>query len=148
MARLEKQVTVELEGRDRGKNFLITEMAASAGERWVQRAWLAVARSGIPIPDGMQQAGWAGIAYLSLQALRFTNADELAPLLDELMKCVQALPSPNVKRALIEEDIEEITTRIWLKKEVFDLHMGPFVQGASLIFGSAPVTKSPDSPTT
>jgi len=49
------------------------------------------------------------------------------PLLDEMMGCVQIVPSPNVKRPLIEDDIEEVKTRLMLRKAIWDLHMDFFL---------------------
>jgi hypothetical protein len=49
------------------------------------------------------------------------------PLLDEMMQCVTIQPDPNrpnVTRALLEDDIEEITTRLTLREAWFDTHLG------------------------
>ena len=43
MARHTKIWKVEEDGRDKGKSFLITEMASSKGERWrTGRSWLSL----------------------------------------------------------------------------------------------------------
>ncbi|MEG4669546.1 hypothetical protein UXP85_25165, partial [Enterobacter cloacae] len=56
------------------------------------------------------------------------------PLLDELMKCVQAVPNPadqNIKRPLIDDDTEEVMTRLKLRGEVFKLHVDFLTAAAS-----------------
>lgn len=48
------------------------------------------------------------------------------PLLEEMWACVQIMPDsskPHVVRNLIEQDIEEIATRIKLRAEVWKLHV-------------------------
>ena len=49
------------------------------------------------------------------------------PLLDEMMGCIQYAPSANIKRPLIEDDIEEVTTRLQLRKAVWNLHLDFFL---------------------
>jgi len=133
--RREKLVTVPFDGRDKGAQFILTEMPASQGEKWAMKALLAMLHhSGIELPEGWQQAPMmvvAGIGILKLLAgIPFSVADELGA---ELMACVapRALLNSGGKveqlsilRTLIEEDIQEIATRAWLKSEVFELHTG------------------------
>ena len=50
------------------------------------------------------------------------------------MKCVQAVPDPanqSVKRNLIDDDTEEVITRLKLRSEVFKLHVDFFTATAS-----------------
>ena len=53
--------------------------------------------------------------------------DAAKPLLDEMMGCVQIVPSANIKRPLIEDDIEEVKTRLLIRKAIWDLHMDFFL---------------------
>ena len=115
-------------GRDAGKEFLITEMSASQAENWAFRVILAIGNAGIEIPEGLASQGMAGlmaIGYMNLLKIPFESAK---PLLDEMMTCVQIMPSSNVKRKLIEEDIEEVSTRFKLRKEIWDLHISFFLE--------------------
>ena len=57
-----KTVTIESENRDHGKCFLLTEMSAAAAEKWAARAFLALAKSGVNLPDGVADMGLAGVA--------------------------------------------------------------------------------------
>jgi hypothetical protein len=122
MARKEITVTIATEGRDQGKRFKITEMSAAAGERWAIRAFLALARSGVVIPDYVQDMGWAGMATIGLRAFAGISYELAQPLLDEMLQCVQIV-EPNVTRGLTEDDVEEIATYVELRREVFQLHV-------------------------
>jgi hypothetical protein len=124
-------ITITAEGRDVNKVFRITEMAASQAEDWAIRAIMAIAKGGLEIPDGIPQS-LAGIAILGFKALATADYATAKPLLDEMMGCVQIVTSSGAVRKLMEEDIEEIATRIQLRKEVFEVHTGFFGRVASL----------------
>jgi hypothetical protein len=133
MARRTATVVIDAEGRDKGKAFLLTEMSASQAERWAARALLAIARNGVDIPEGIASAGLAGVAAVGLRALGGMAFDDAEPLLADMMACVQAIPDParpSVVRFLIEADIEEVATRLRLRMEVFELHLGFSVAGS------------------
>lgn len=123
MARKTINYTVADEGRDFGKLFVLREMAASQAERWAVRAFLAMARNGIEVPDGLMEAGMAGMASAGLGMLTKIPYDEASVLMDEMFQCVTIQPSTNITRALVEDDIEEIATRIKLRAAVFKLHV-------------------------
>lgn len=147
MARKEKTVLVTTEGRDLNKTFHITEMAAAESEEWAMRALLALARSGVELPDDFMSRGLAGIAVVGVQALGGLDYDVAKPLLAQMMACVQVVPDPTrpvVRRALIDDDIEEVSTRLFLRKEVLNLHIDFFTIGAlrtSAAAALAPVLK-------
>jgi hypothetical protein len=125
MAGRKEKYWVADDARDKGKKFLLTEMSAARAERWAMRAFFALANSGVDLPPNIQGAGMAGLAILGLQALMGMDPERVQPLLDEMMECVQIIPSAAAgPRALVEEDIEEVATRIKLKMEVFELHTG------------------------
>ena len=125
MARKTTEFTVTTEGRDKGKTFQITEMPAAQVEAWAMRALLALMASGEDMPEGFELNGMAGIAEKGLKALSKLKWDVAAPLLEEMMECVKVIPDvmrPQVVRGLIESDIEEVSTRIQLRIEVWKLH--------------------------
>lgn len=133
MARKEKTVVIEAEGRDKGKHFVLTEMSAVKGEAWAMRALLAIARGGVDLPEGVQQMGLAGIAVVGVQQLGKINYAEAEPLLAEMLGCVQAIPDPArpmIRRALVEDDTEEIPTLLHLRKEILGLHLDFFTNAA------------------
>ena len=116
-------------GRDQGKTFVITEMAARSGHAWATRALFAVMNGGIDIPDNILNAGFAGIAALGVKALGRVSVDIAQPLLDELLSCVEIMPDPahpTVLRSLIDDDIEEVLTIFNLQKQVLALHVDFF----------------------
>ena len=143
-----KIVTIDNDTRDKGKQFLITEMPASQAERWVTRAFFALGRAGIEVPGGLQQLGWAGMVIIGLRALARLNHEDATPLLEEMMGCVEAIPDPQehpqIHRALIEGDIEEVETRLFLKSEVFELHSGFSITRALADAKAPPPPPDPD----
>jgi hypothetical protein len=114
-------------GRDQGKEFLITEMSATQAENWAIKAVLAIGNAGIEIPDNLVSQGMAGLVAVGYMNLLKIPFDAAKPLLDEMMGCVQFIPSPNIKRPLIEDDIEEVSTRLALRKAIWNLHMDFFL---------------------
>lgn len=129
MARKVQTVTIPAaEGnRDAGKIFVITEMAATRAEKWATRALLVLTRTGAVIPDEARSLGMAGIAIYGLRALSGLTMDDAEPLLDEMLTCVQVQPDPRqpmVVRPLLEDDTEEVSTLLLLRREVFELHTG------------------------
>jgi hypothetical protein len=125
--RREKTITILDSNRDQGKIFHITEMPALQAEKWAVRALLAMARSGIELPDGIEHAGLAGLATVSLRAMAGVSFTEAEPLMDEMLGCVTFQPDPKqpaFRRGLVETDIEEITTLVKLRAEALELHLG------------------------
>lgn len=126
MARRVATVTIDAPGRDQGRTFVITEMPASQAEAWAIRAFLAMARGGVDVPDDIANMGLAGVALMGLDGLRHLRWEDAEPLLDEMWDTIQIVPErsrPNVMRGLVETDVEEIVTRLRLRKEVLALHV-------------------------
>ena len=134
---MRKTSTVTIEGgeknRDTGKVFQVTEMSADAAERWALRAGFALMNTGIDIPELDGGASMADMAQIGLKTLMkaFSRMDyeQAEPLLNEMMACVQVIPDPakpNIIRPLESVDIEEVSTRLTLRKAVWDLHVDFF----------------------
>jgi hypothetical protein len=126
-------LTIDREGRDKGKTFVLTEMSAADAERWALRAFFALMNTGVEIPADIAESGMAGIASMGLQAIGKLPYEAAEPLLADMWDCVQIMPDPskkNVVRDLIEQDIEEVATRLEIRKAVFDLHTGFFTDAA------------------
>ena len=152
MARRTLIYTVKAENRDSGKKFVITEMSASRGEAWAMRALLALMAGGVNLPDGFERMGMSALAEVGIRALSNLRWEISRPLLEEMMECVKIQPDPqrpDLIRDLIEQDIEEIQTRIELRVEVFKLHADFFKAGNLSIFGGskAKVDGQNDTPT-
>jgi hypothetical protein len=127
MARKTAVFVVEDEGRDRGKQFLLTEMAPIDTERWAMRAFMALARANIDIGPDAMAGGMAGFARLGLSSLAKADYRDVEPLLAEMLNCVeyQYEPrKPQLRRKLDVDagDIEEVVTLMKLRMEVFKLH--------------------------
>lgn len=131
-------------GRDAGKAYLITEMPASQAERWAARAIMAIASANPELPAAFEGAGLAGVASLVVSAdkdpgamgmlvnLVFTafgavKFDVAEQLMADMFSCVQMIPDPartDVVRYMVEDDIEEVATRLKLRAELLKLHLG------------------------
>ena len=113
-------------GRDAGKMFRITEMAALEIDRWCLRAFFTLLNTGVEIPEDVTSMGLAGLLSLGLNAFSKVPYEAALPLWDELLCHVKYMPAtkqPNITRPLIEEDVEEVATLWKLRKAVFDLHI-------------------------
>jgi hypothetical protein len=132
--RKSKIVTIEAEGRDKNKMYLISEMSVTEIEGWAMRVLLALMKSNVELPDGVMDLGAAGLAEMGLKCLGGLQWEVAKPLLDEMLACVKIIPNPrnaNVSRDLREDqgDIEELPTLLNLRMEVWKLHTG-FLQAA------------------
>ncbi len=140
MARKTATIVIEADGRDKGKTFFLTELSAMQAERWATRALLAMARSGLDIPEDIAYAGLAAIAALGVKALGGIPYAEAEPLLAEMFACIQIVPDPSVpqvKRNVIESDIEEVETLAKLRLDVMRLHVDFSKAAARLKLASA-----------
>lgn len=108
--------------RDVGKSFLITEMSATDAEAWAIQALLVLSRAGVDIPD--EASGMAGLAVAGLKALGSLSFVDAKPLLDKMFTCVQYQHKPNHPPMDPEPYIEEVSTRLLLRKAIFKLHTG------------------------
>lgn len=135
MARRTKIVTVDAEGRDKGKTFLVTEMAPRKAEKWAARVLFAIAKGGGDDREAEEVAagGMAGLAAVGLRSFTRVDFDDAEPLLDEMMECVSFIPDKSkldqttgepFKRGLVEDDIEEVSTILALRSEVIEIHTG------------------------
>ncbi len=125
MTRKTHVYVVTEDGRDRGKQFFITEMSAMQGARWALRVLQAAARNGVNLPPEIMGAGMAGVAVAGIQAFIGMSYNDADPLIAEMLACAQIVPDPkypNVKRGTIEDDFEEISTVVNLCAEVIKLH--------------------------
>lgn len=135
MARRTVEVTIDAEGRDHGKVFVLTEMDAASAEDWAIRFASGLGQANVELPPGMHEASLATIAGLGWKFLSMVPYQERKQLMDDLMGCVRIIPDPNnrmVVRDLFPGDIEEVMTRLRLKMEVFTLLTGFSIPAAAL----------------
>jgi hypothetical protein len=149
MARNTKVIQITAQGRDRGKTFVLKEMPADQGERWAFRMLLALAGAGAKLPDGALESGMAGLAVtmpafiaVGVRSLAGLKYDDVGPLLDEMMECVAYQPPGNLPaQGLLTGEysqIEEIGTRLQLRYEVLQLHVGFSLAGSESTTGTTP----------
>ncbi|MDE1479977.1 hypothetical protein KKJ01_17565 [Xenorhabdus bovienii] len=126
-----KSTTITIEsGRDAGKTFVITEMPVIKADNWAMRAIFAVANGGIDIGDIRPEMGMMGMAQVAVKALSRIDPDVGIPLLDELLECVQIVPSGGNARSIeFNSDISDVKTMFLLRKEVFVIHIDFLTQG-------------------
>lgn len=117
--------------RDNGKTFVLTEMDAYAGQDWALRALLALAASGVTLPDGAMSTGWAGLAGFGVTALLQAPYGALRPLLDEMLGQAQYAHKPNDPKMPTQAiapgpncPVEEIKTFLTLQVALVKLHTG------------------------
>lgn len=152
-----KIVTIEAEGRDKGKSFLITEMSAMQAEKWAAKALLALGRAGAEISDEEIEAGMLGILAAGLSAFRKMAFMDAEPLLDEMLECVAFVPDLGRKDALTQApltraviwgdgqgdaDVEEVATLLTLRGEALEVHTGFSVAAALSNLAAAVQTSS------
>ena len=139
-----REVTIDAPAtsRDLGKRFLIKEMPAVQAEAWAIRAMGAMARGGVEIPDNIMQGGLVAFTAFGLKALMGAPYVESAPLLAEMMDCVQII-EPAITRKLLDTDIEEVATILRLRDEVIELHTGFSI--AAVLLGMAADLATPEA---
>ncbi len=151
MARKVANYKVTDAGRDFGKVFVLTEMDTSRAEKWAFRALLALIGNGVELPDNFQRMGMAAMAEVGINALTGLSPEVAEPLLDQMFECVKIMPDSSnaaVIRDLIEQDIEEVMTRIKLRIEVWKLHTDFLKAVAPSISGAQAAARAKRSPNT
>jgi hypothetical protein len=111
-------------GRDHGKSYLITEMDAFRAEWWAIKLALALGKAGMELPENVQ--GMAAIAVAGMGALMKIDPADAKPLLDEMLGCCAYQHAPGHPTLPLTGSgvVEEASTLLTLRKEVFKLHTG------------------------
>ena len=141
-------ITIDSPNRDQGKIFHLEEMDAWSAEEWATRVFFAIMNAGADIPDEVADMGFTGLFLLSsgalmkaaFKGLSMVPVERAKPILDDLMKCVKLQPDPNSQYTRVPNmagDIEEVSTLLKLKKEVWKLHFDFFTAGGGLTSGSS-----------
>jgi hypothetical protein len=126
------RVPADAENRDKGRQYVLTEMSATDQELWAARVFFAMAKGGIEIPDDIKKSGMSGLSRFATELVGKLNFDDAQILLGELFTCVQFIPdnaNPSFFRPLVESDIEELSTRLVLRKALLELHFS-FIKAA------------------
>lgn len=128
MARRTTTITIEEEGRDKGKVFVLTEMPATAAEAWATQALYLLTQAGVVVDAEAQAAG--GMAALAATGSGVESIAQIRalqdPSLDAWWDCVRYLHAPNLPPQPINRgaacQIEEMKTISFLRVEVLKLH--------------------------
>ncbi|MEY0321466.1 hypothetical protein, partial [Providencia stuartii] len=94
------------------------------------RAIFALANAGIDIGDVKPEMGMMGFGQVALKALSSIKAEVGIPLLNELLDCVQIVPTGgNARNMEIDSDIFDVMTLFVLRKEALAIHIDFLAQG-------------------
>lgn len=134
MARKTCRVTIDAEGRDKGKTFVVTELPALDIERWTVRLVLALGKNGVNLPGVQADSGFAGIAGVLWALLAQVSPDEAETLMATMLEGLK-IDEGKIVRELVNDDIEEPETLLQLRMAWVELHAGFFKKGGRLIWG-------------
>jgi len=134
MARKTSRVTIDEDGRDKGKTFVVTELAALDIERWTVRLVLALGKNGISLPNVQVDSGFAGIAGVLWALMAQVSPEEAETLMATMLEGLK-IDEGKIIRELMADDVEEPETLLQLRMAWVDLHAGFFTKGGRLIWG-------------
>ncbi|EMG5773588.1 hypothetical protein V5D82_003002 [Yersinia enterocolitica] len=124
MARKEIIYIVDAEGRDNGKEFIITEMSAWDADSLAQDIFRAMGDSNYTgIPADVIAMGCAGLATVGLSVISASSPDVAHALRDRLMSTVEIVITHDGNRSRRQVkgsiDFEEVSTIRKLLDKVF-----------------------------
>ncbi|MBY6247554.1 hypothetical protein [Citrobacter werkmanii] len=127
MARKEIPFIVEEEGRDKGKEFLITEMSAWDADSLAQDIFRAMGDSNYSnIPADVIAMGCAGLATVGLSVISASSPEVGRQLRDRLMSTVDIIITSEGQRQQRKVngslDFEEVSTIRSLLDKVFEIN--------------------------
>jgi len=168
-----KTITIEEEGRDKGKTFILTEMPATLGEKWAMQLMHLITHNAEAVavnPQALNGGGGMGaLAVMLAEAQGVGNSNDAMtpeqvalglamaraltdPSLDAWWDCVRYQHAPNHPPQPINQgaacQIEEIKTIAFLRFEVLNLHTDFFSrEKASTMASPSPGTPTGSTPT-
>lgn len=119
-----KEVTITAEGRDKGRQYLLTEMPALKAERWARRAVMAMSRQELDIRAEVAALGMWGFVLGGMQALAAGDVDQVDQLMDEMLPQIQIVEEKITRPIQGDGDVWEIATYKTLRQELIELHLG------------------------
>lgn len=127
MSRKEIPFIVEEEGRDKGKEFIITEMSAWDADTLAQDIFRAMGDSNYSqIPADVIAMGCAGLATVGLSVISASSPDVARQLRDSLMSTVDIVitheGARQQRKVKGELDFEEVSTIRTLLDKVFKVN--------------------------
>lgn len=134
MARKTCRVTIDADGRDKGKTFVLTELPALDIERWTVRLILALGKNGVSLPGVNVDSGFAGIAGVLWALMAQVSPEEAETLMATMLEGLK-IDEGKITRNLVPDDIEEAETLLQIRLAWVDVHAGFFAKGGRLIWG-------------
>ena len=127
-------LTIDGAGKDAGKTFRITEMNAFKGEWWAVRL-LGVLADGdtagelasLSESGGLEALAASGLNVV-MKCLLKADPEKIRPLWDEMTECWTFVPDAgkDFSRRLVDGDILEIGTLLFLRMKTMELHLDFF----------------------
>lgn len=136
-----RTITIDREGRDKGKTFFLTEMPASRLEKWSARVIVAVFSGEIPaaVLEASRVSNAGALVTALNHVLSGLDWKTVEPLYDELLDCISFVPRPDKPEAKIQlrpdnvdNFIEEVSTLYRLRLEVLELNFAFFAPAGGL----------------
>ncbi|UXD30506.1 hypothetical protein FORC066_3299 [Yersinia enterocolitica] len=119
---------MEDEGRDKGKEFIITEMSAWDAEELSEEIYRAMGHGEFnSLPADVVSMGVAGLATVGVSVLAAAPASVSRPISDRILSTVEIVitnEGKDITRSIKPIDFEEISTIRTLKDKVFELNFG------------------------
>lgn len=140
---MRKEITVAIADNGNELRFRIKQMPATKQERWIMRALLLVARSGIGgminVPDGKKLGELKMTQDLKfedmLKALGQLNYEDVEPLMEELLNCCTRISDSGAEQVCTGNTIDgyvgDLKTLLKLRQEVLKLHFSFFQNAAN-----------------
>ena len=141
MARASKTITIEAEGRDRGKVFRLEKLSPVALEDWIARTLLAMGKARLEIPENFRTMSGIDLITVAIDNFGKLVWSDAKLLLAEMLACV-SVPDESAAggfRAMVEDDIDELATLLQLRSEIVQLHMAGNPAAVRTITGAAPI---------
>lgn len=123
----QERVTIDADGRDKGKVFEIKELPALQVEKWGHKTLCALAKKGVIIPDEVMKMGLIGVMMVGPNEFHRIDWVDLEPLLDEMFSSVRYIPTPsnaNISTPIMIDTIMEVSTLTLLRGAIFRVHLG------------------------
>lgn len=140
---MRKEITVAIADNGNELRFRIKQMPATKQERWIMRALLLVARSGIGgminVPDGKKLGELKMTQDIKfedmLKALGQLNYEDVEPLMEELLNCCTRISDSGAEQVCTGNTIDgyvgDLKTLLKLRQEVLKLHFSFFQNAAN-----------------
>lgn len=143
----QKTVTITAEGRDKGRQYVLTEMPALKAERWARHVIMAMSRQDLEIRQEIAALGMYGLIIGGFQALAGGDMAAVDTLMAEMLPQISIVEDKVIRPIGADGDVWEIWTLKQLRQELIELHMG-FTFAELVLMLQAGTATEQDSSTT